>query len=25
VPVIVLFVFSMRLFVRGMTEGSIKG
>ena len=25
VPVIVLFVFSMRLFVKGMTEGSIKG
>jgi multiple sugar transport system permease protein len=25
IPVIVLFVFSMRLFVKGMTEGSIKG
>jgi len=25
VPVIVLFIFSMRLFVKGMTEGSIKG
>jgi ABC-type glycerol-3-phosphate transport system permease component len=25
IPVIVLFAFSMRLFVKGMTEGSIKG
>jgi ABC-type glycerol-3-phosphate transport system permease component len=25
IPVIVLFTFSMRLFVRGLTEGSIKG
>jgi raffinose/stachyose/melibiose transport system permease protein len=25
VPVIVLFVFSMRLFVRGLTEGAVKG
>jgi ABC-type glycerol-3-phosphate transport system permease component len=25
IPVIVLFTFSMRLFVKGMTEGSIKG
>jgi ABC-type glycerol-3-phosphate transport system permease component len=25
IPVIVLFIFSMRLFVKGMTEGSIKG
>jgi ABC-type glycerol-3-phosphate transport system permease component len=25
IPVIALFTFSMRLFVRGMTEGSIKG
>lgn len=25
VPIIVLFVFSMRLFVRGLTEGAVKG
>jgi ABC-type glycerol-3-phosphate transport system permease component len=25
IPVIILFTFSMRLFVKGMTEGSIKG
>jgi len=25
VPVIILFVFSMRLFIRGMTEGAVKG
>ena len=25
IPVIILFIFSMRLFVKGMTEGSIKG
>ena len=25
IPVIVLFTFSMRLFVKGMTEGSVKG
>jgi ABC-type glycerol-3-phosphate transport system permease component len=25
VPVIILFVFSMRLFIRGLTEGAIKG
>ncbi len=25
VPIIVLFIFSMKLFVRGMTEGAIKG
>ncbi|HEY5707171.1 MAG TPA: ABC transporter permease subunit [Terrimicrobiaceae bacterium] len=25
IPVIVLFIFSMRLFVKGMTEGSVKG
>jgi multiple sugar transport system permease protein len=25
IPVIVLFLFSMRLFVRGLTEGAVKG
>ena len=25
IPVVVLFVFSMRLFIRGMTEGAVKG
>jgi ABC-type glycerol-3-phosphate transport system permease component len=25
IPVVVLFIFSMRLFVKGMTEGSVKG
>ena len=25
IPVIVLFVFTMRLFIRGMTEGAVKG
>jgi ABC-type glycerol-3-phosphate transport system permease component len=25
VPIIVLFIASMRLFVRGMTEGAVKG
>jgi len=25
IPVVILFMFSMRLFVRGMTEGSLKG
>jgi ABC-type glycerol-3-phosphate transport system permease component len=25
IPVIVLFIFSMKLFVRGMTEGGVKG
>lgn len=25
IPVIVLFIFSMRLFIRGMTEGAVKG
>jgi len=24
-PIIVLFVFSMKLFVRGLTEGAVKG
>ncbi|MCY3021998.1 MAG: carbohydrate ABC transporter permease, partial [Planctomycetota bacterium] len=25
IPVIILFVFTMRLFIRGMTEGAVKG
>ena len=25
IPVIVLFIFSMRLFVKGLTKGAIKG
>ena len=25
IPIIILFVFSMRLFIRGLTEGAIKG
>ena len=25
ISVIILFVFSMKLFVRGMTEGAVKG
>jgi multiple sugar transport system permease protein len=25
IPIIILFIFSMRLFVRGMTEGAVKG
>ena len=25
VPIIILFIFSMKLFVRGMTEGAVKG
>ncbi len=25
IPIIVLFIFSMKLFIRGMTEGAVKG
>ena len=25
IPIIILFIFSMKLFVRGMTEGAVKG
>ena len=25
IPIIILFMFSMKLFVRGMTEGAVKG
>jgi len=25
IPIIILFIFSMRLFVRGLTEGAVKG
>jgi len=25
IPVIILFAFSMKLFVKGMTEGAVKG
>ena len=25
IPIIILFVFSMKLFVRGLTEGAVKG
>jgi ABC-type glycerol-3-phosphate transport system permease component len=25
IPIILLFIFSMKLFVRGLTEGAVKG
>jgi ABC-type glycerol-3-phosphate transport system permease component len=25
IPVVVLFIFSMKLFIKGMTEGAVKG
>jgi ABC-type glycerol-3-phosphate transport system permease component len=25
IPIIILFIFSMKLFIKGMTEGAVKG